>query len=250
MYKIEVKNILICDRFAIEASVQLKSNSQFNVSSYSEDQLTTAHALIIRSKFKITKELLDKTPQLEVIVTCTSGYDHVDLIETKKRGITVMYTPEANAVAAAELTWALISAANRNISLANKELKAGLWNREHFVSNELAGKTLGVVGLGRIGSRVAKIANAFDMQVVAFDPYQTEENFQKVSARRCSYEEVLKQSDILTFHVPFTFETKNMFSRSQLEYVAPELIVINASRGQVINEDDLVEALNNKQIKF
>ena len=167
MHKIEVKNILICDRFAIEASVQLKSYTQFNVNVYSEDQLANVNALIIRSKFKITKELLEKSPKLEVIVTCTSGYDHIDLDETKKRNITVMYTPEANAVAAAELTWALISAANRNISQANKELKAGLWNREHFVSNELAGRTLGVVGLGRIGSRVAKIAKAFGVKAGA-----------------------------------------------------------------------------------
>lgn len=244
------KNILICDRFAVEAIVQLKICSQFSVAQFSEDKLATAHGLIIRSKFKINKELLDKTPQLEIIVTCTSGYDHIDLVETKKRNITVMYTPDANATSASELTWSLILAATKEINLANKDLKAGLWNRDHYVTQELAGKSLGIVGLGRIGQRVAKIAQAFDMQILAFDPYQTEEAFEKVVARRCSYEELLKQSDIISFHVPATFETKNMFSRSQIEYVSPEIIVINASRGNVVNEDDLVEALNNKKIKF
>jgi D-3-phosphoglycerate dehydrogenase / 2-oxoglutarate reductase len=244
------KNILICDRFSVEAEIQLKAVPEFNVQKYSADALTTAHALVIRSKFKVTAEVLNQCSELQAIVTCTSGYDHIDLVETQKRNITVMYTPEANAISAAELTWALILNARKKVLAAHKEVKAGQWNRDLFLSNELAGHTLGVVGLGRIGSRVAKIANAFEMKVLAFDPYQTEENFVKANATRCSYEEVLKQADILTFHVPQTFETKNMFSRSQLEYVSPELILVNASRGQVVNEDDVVEALNNNKLRF
>ena len=244
------KLILICERFAMEALIELKKKPEFNVENYSDEKLEQAHALIIRSKFKITKELLEKAKNLEVIVTCTSGYDHIDLDETKKRNITVMYTPDANAVSAAELTWSLIMAANRKITLAHKELKAGVWNRDLFASHELAHKTLGIVGLGRIGSKIAKYAHAFDMQVIAFDPYQSEEQFKKANARRVSYEEVLKESDILSFHVPYTFETKNMFNRSQLEYVHPDMILVNASRGGVINEDDIVESLNNKKLKF
>lgn len=244
------KSILICERFAMEALVKLKQVPGFDVDQYTEENLKTANALIIRSKFKITKALLDNAPALEVIVTCTSGYDHIDLEETKKRNICVMYTPESNVVSTAEMTWALILAASRKVVLAQKEMKSGVWNRDLFISNELAGKTLGVVGLGRIGSRVAKIATAFDMKVLAFDPYQTDENFNKVSAERVSYEEVLKGSDILTFHVPFTFETKNMFGASQLEYVSPDLILVNASRGCVIDEDAVAEALNEKKLGF
>ena len=246
----EKKSILICERFAVEALVKLKQNSSFQVETFSEEKIQTANALIIRSKFKINKELLDKAPQLEVIVTCTSGYDHIDLEETKKRQICVMYTPDANIVSTAELTWALILSANRKVNLAHKEMKSGVWNRELFISNELANKTLGVVGLGRVGSKVAKIAKAFDMQVLAFDPYQTDETFEKAGALRVSYEEVLKGSDVLTFHVPATFETKNMFGASQIEYVSPDIIIINASRGSVIKEDDLADALNSKKIKF
>jgi D-3-phosphoglycerate dehydrogenase len=166
----------------MEALVKLKQNPEFNVDTYSEDKLKFANALIIRSKFKITKELLDKTPALDAIVTCTSGYDHIDLDETKKRGICVMYTPEANVVSTSELTWGLILAAARKIPQAQKEMKAGVWNRDLFISNELSGKTLGVVGLGRVGSRVAKIAHAFEMKVLAFDPYQTDENFKNAGA--------------------------------------------------------------------
>ncbi len=242
------KSILICERFAMEALVKLKQIPGFEVDNYSEEKLTTANALIIRSKFKITKEVLEKAPALEVIVTCTSGYDHIDLIETKKRNICVMYTPESNVVSTAEMTWALILAANRKVVQAQKEMKSGVWNRDLFVSNELAGRTLGVVGLGRIGSRVAKIAGAFDMKVLGFDPYQTDETFKKAGAERASYEEVLKGSDILTFHVPFTFETKNMFGASQLEYVSPDLILINASRGCVVDEEAVAEALNENRL--
>jgi D-3-phosphoglycerate dehydrogenase len=247
----DLKNVLICDRFSLEAEVQLKLHKNLNIKKYSSNEdLNSANAIITRSKFKLTKEILDLCSALEVIVTCTSGYDHIDLNETKKRGIIVMYTPDANSVSAAELTWALIMAAQKHVVAANKDVKMGHWNRDLFVSHELAGHHLGIVGLGRIGSRVARMARAFEMKVLAFDPYQNEEVFSASQAIRCSYEEVLKQSDILTFHVPFTFETKNMFGRSQLEYVSPELILINASRGSVVNEDDVVDALNNRKLKF
>lgn len=246
-----LKNILICERFSIEALMQLKQNKSFNVETYTEEKLNTANALIIRSKFKITTELLNKCPNLELVVTCTSGYDHIHLEETQKRNITVMYTPDANVVATAELAWTLIMNANRKITDANKLTKQGTWNREPFMSNELAYKTLGIIGLGRIGSRVAKMAKAFDMNVVAFDPYlPNEESFSKVGAMRASYEEVLRQADIISFHVPLTKETKNMFNRSHSEYITPETILINTSRGGVVNEEDLVTQLNNKEIAY
>ena len=245
------KNILICERFSIEALMQLKQNKSFNVANYSEELIETANALIIRSKFKITPELLNKCPHLELIVTCTSGFDHIDLVETTKKNITVMYAPDANVVATAELAWTLIMSANRKITEANKLTKAGTWNREAFTANELAYKTLGIIGLGRIGSRVAKMAKAFDMNVVAFDPYlSNDESFTKVGAQRASYEEVLRQADILSFHVPLTKETKNMFNRSHLEYITPETILVNTSRGGVVNEEDLAAALTNKDIAY
>ena len=252
--------ILICDRFALEAKVELSQNKKFNVQTYStepnhfhsgsEEKLTKAHALIIRSKFFITKELLDKTPDLKLIVTCTSGFDHIDLNETQKRNICVMFTPEANTTSAAELTWSLLLACNRSIIKADATLKKGLWAREPFLGTELSSKTLGLVGLGRIGKKVATYANAFGMNVLAFDPYVEASAFVESKATRVSYEEILKQSDILSFHVPATQETKNMFSQSQIEYIHPELILINTSRGSVINEDDLVKALQDKKMKY
>ncbi len=244
-----MKNIVIADRFAVEALVELKKNKSFQVETLSEANLTEANALIIRSKFKVDADVLNKAKNLELIVTCTSGYDHIDLKETEKRNIKVMYTPEANIVSAAEHTWALLMACTRHVVFAHKEMKAGVWTRDPFIGFELENKTLGIIGLGRIGQRVAKMAQAFNMQVLAFDPYQTEDVFTKANVQRQSYEEVLKQSDILTYHVPATFETHHMLNRSHFEYVHNDVILINTSRGSVINEDDLADALQEKRIR-
>jgi D-3-phosphoglycerate dehydrogenase len=244
------KNILICERFALEALVALKNNKNFNVENYTEENSATANALIIRSKFKITDEILKKSPNLKLIVTCTSGFDHIDLKATSNNKITVMFTPDANVTSAAELTWTLLMAANRKVAAANKDLKSGLWNRDNHLSTELAHKTLGIVGLGRIGSKVAKFAKAFSMDVIAFDPYVEPAAFEKIDAERVSYEEILKRSDFLSFHVPATKETNNMFNRSHYEYTSPELILINTSRGSVVVEDDLALALNENKIRF
>jgi D-3-phosphoglycerate dehydrogenase / 2-oxoglutarate reductase len=245
-----MKNILICDRFTTEALIELKKNKQYNVESYKDELLASAHVLLIRSKFKIDKTILQKATNLQLIITYTSGFDHIDLVATAEKNITVAYTPEANVQAAAEHTWALIGAANRQVVNAYKEIKSGGWKLDRFFSTELCGKTLGVIGLGRIGTKVAQIAKAFGMNVVAFDPYQDIENFNLLNISRSSYEEVLKSADILTFHVPQTNETQNMFGASQIEYVHPETIVINTSRGSVVNEDDLAAALSAGKIKF
>lgn len=244
--------ILIAERFSVEGLTYLKKNSKFEVSNPSTENiqkhLAQAEGIIVRSKFTIDAALLDKTPELKVIVTATSGYDHIDLIETEKRNIKVMYTPDANVTSAAELTWGLILACQRHLVSAHREIKAGKWQREPFLGHELAGRNLGIIGLGRIGQKMAKIANAFDMKIFAFDPYQEKEVFQKLNIHRSSYEEVLKQSDVLTFHVPLTSETRHMLNRSHFEYIHPDCVVINASRGSVIHEEDLADALLDKKI--
>ena len=244
-----VKKIMICERFSLEASIKLKENKDFHVISYDPAELANANALIIRSKFKIDRELLDKSPNLQLIVTCTSGFDHIDLKETTVRNITVMFTPEANVISAAEHTWALLMACVRNIVSAHKEMKAANWNRDPFITYELENKILGIVGLGRVGQRVAGFAKAFGMKIVAFDPYQPLEVFQNHDAERTSFDELLKQSDIISFHVPATFETHHMLSRPHYESIDEATIIINTSRGSVINEDDLAEALMEKKIR-
>ncbi len=249
-----LKKILICDRFAFEAMIHLKKNSAFEIIQASTSELQLAHiadadGILIRSKLKIDAAFLNHAKKLKVIVTCTSGFDHINLSEAQKRNITVMFTPEANQIAAAEHTWALILASARFIPQAHKELKAKNWNRDSFLGFELHGKMLGVVGLGRIGARVAKIANAFGMKVFAFDPYCDDAAFAESNAERCSYDELLKQVDVVSFHVPGTKETKHMLNRLSFEMLNPSAVVINTSRGSVVHEDDLAEALQSGKIK-
>lgn len=246
--------IVITEKFALDAQVTLKNSGLAEVvklSSLNElaDHLDKATGLIIRSKTKITRELLALAPHLNLIITCTSGFDHIDLQATQEKNIHVMYTPNANAQSAAELTWALILNTHRPVLESHKQIKAGLWDREKLQGFELHGKTLGIVGLGRIGQKVAAFAKVFGMNVVAFDPYCEDEAFEKFNLERSSYEELLKQSDIITFHVPLTKETKNMMNRSHFEYTNKDVVIINASRGSVVNEDDLYEALEDGTVR-
>lgn len=243
------KKILITDRFAQDSFLYLQQHSNFEVVRSDSplhlplEHLVSAHALIIRSRTKIDEELLKKARQLQLIVTCTSGFDHIDLNATEKWGVTVMHTPTANIESASQLTWGLVLSCVNNIQAAHRMVKAGEWNRDHITGIELAGRTYGIVGLGRIGSRVAELAQAFGMNVVAYDPYQEDEVFERLQIPRLSYEEVLKSADVLSFHVPKTLETEHMLNRSQFEYIHRGIVLINTSRGSVINENDLCEAL-------
>lgn len=249
------KTILITDRFSSEAFYFLERNPIFEVIRVPSQQhipldlLEKANALIIRSKTKVNEELLKKSTNLQVIVTATSGFDHIDLNATQKWGVTVMHTPEANKESAAQLTWSLVLAATTQLIQGHKQVKSGDWHREHLIGFELAGRTYGLIGLGRIGTRVAEIAQAFKMNVVAYDPYIDEDHFTKTKVQRLSFEEVLKTSDILSFHVPLTLETENMLNKSHFEYIRRGIVLINTSRGQVIHEDDLASAIESGWIK-
>ncbi len=242
------KRILVTDRFASDAMVTLSHQPFFHVEKTAfpelrEVDLSGVHGLIIRSRTEITEEILKRAKQLQVIITATSGFDHIDLKACEKWGITVMFTPEANIESAAQLTWALVLACANKISAAHRALKGGEWTRELLVGTELAGKTYGIVGLGRIGRRVSELAEAFKMNVIAYDPYADDKVFNETGIERVAYEEVLKSSDILSFHVPKTAETHHMLNRSHFEYLNRGLILINTSRGSVVHEADLAEAM-------
>ncbi|WP_374079363.1 D-2-hydroxyacid dehydrogenase [Bdellovibrio bacteriovorus] len=245
------KKILITDRFAQDSFLYLQQHSHFEVVRADHphhlplEHLVSANALIIRSRTAINEELLKKARQLQLIITCTSGFDHIDLDATQKWGVTVMHTPSANIESAAQLTWGLVLNCVNNIYQANKMVKAGEWKRDLITGIELAGRNYGIIGLGRIGTRVAEIAQAFGMNIVAYDPYQDDAVFERLKIPRLSYEEVLKTADIVSFHVPKTLETEHMLNRSQFEYIHRGITLINTSRGSVINENDLCEAIEN-----
>lgn len=245
------KKILITDRFAQDSFLYLHQHSDFEVVRSDHpfhlplEHLVSANALLIRSRTPIDEELLKKARKLQLIITCTSGFDHIDFEATQKWGVTVMHTPTANIESAAQLTWGLVLNCVNNIQQAHKMVKSGEWKRDLITGIELSGRTYGIIGLGRIGSRVAQIAQAFGMNVVAYDPYQEDENFEQLKIPRFSYEEVLKTADVASFHVPKTLETEHMLNRSHFEYIHRGIILINTSRGTVINENDLCEAIEN-----
>lgn len=249
------KKVLITDRFAQDVYLFLQQQPHLEVVRTDSpihlplEQLVGAHALLIRSRTKIDEALLQKARNLQVIITATSGFDHIDFAACEKWGITVMHTPTANVESAAQLTLSLVLACANNLMTAHKMVKAGDWNRDQIVGMELSSRLYGIIGLGRIGTRVAQLAQAFGMSVIAFDPYQDDEHFQKHNIARLSYEEVLKTADVLSFHVPKTLETDNMLNRSHFEYLHRGIILINTSRGSVIHELDLAEAIENGWIR-
>lgn len=249
----ERKRILICDRFSQEALLTLGQQSFLQIEKSETPHienldLSAYHGLIIRSRTQITRGILSKAKKLQVIITCTSGFDHIDLDAAKEWGVTVMFTPEANVESASQLTWSLVLACATQLVKAHKAIKAGEWNRDELVGLELNRKVYGVVGLGRIGKRVAEIASAFGMNVIAYDPYCDASAFKDVDADRVAYEEVLKTADILSFHVPKTAETHHMLSQSHFEYINRGLILVNTSRGSVISEEALCEALEKNYV--
>ncbi len=244
--------LLVTDRFSIEAEAHLKAHFEVSRSENhnpTKEELEGVKALIIRSRTKITKEFLDISPELQLIVTSTSGYDHIDFEETIKRNIKVSYTPEANAQSTAELTILLMLSCAREINLTNQMMRTANWKRNEIKAFELSGKTLGIVGLGRVGSRVAKIANAMNMKVYAYDPYKEDEEFQKLNVLRLGYTEILRMCNVVTYHVPSTKETYQMLNRRLFEDSLPGMIVINASRGDVINEQDILYGLETGMIE-
>ena len=246
-------NVIVTDRFDSEALAVLKTDPKLQViqsetPTPTAEQLANVDGLVIRSRTKITPEFLSRAPHLKVIVTSTSGFDHVDLKACEERKVVVMYTPDANAASAAELTWGLVLAVSRKIADGHRAVKAGDWKRETLIGRQLSGRTYGVVGLGRIGSRVAKVARAFGMRVVGFDPYKDESHFEAAECERMSLDEVFKIADVVSCHVPSTNETFHMIRRLTLNEANRDLILINTSRGAVIEEHILCEALDNRWI--
>lgn len=238
------KNILITDRFSLHAKALLKAQDFIEVYQTqshipTQEELQSANALIIRSRTKVDMDFLEKAPNLEVIITSTSGYDHIDLEATLQKNIKTFYTPEANAQSTAELTWFLILAAARDLNVNQKMILSSKWERTSLKAFELSGKVIGVIGLGRVGLRVAKIAQAFGMKVMAYDPYKDDDVFKENKIERVGYTEILRMAHVVSFHVPYTKETHQMFNRRLFEDCHEGLIVVNASRGNILNEHDV-----------
>jgi D-3-phosphoglycerate dehydrogenase len=201
-------------------------------------------AIITRSGTAVTADLLENPGKLKIIGRAGVGLDNVDIEAASKKGIIVMNAPTGNTMAATELTMGIMLAAARKIPLANESLKAGKWDRKRFMGIELYNKTLGIVGLGRIGANVAIRAKSFGMRVIAYDPYIKKSKADAVGVTLYeTLEELLREADVISFHTPLTPETKNMITRNEIALVKDRVILVNCARGGIVNENDLYEAL-------
>ena len=212
------------------------------------EEIVGAHAVIIRSATAITDEIMSKGEDLVVIGRAGIGLDNVDVESATKRGIMVVNAPKSNILSAAEHTLALLLSQARNIPPANEALKNGRWERSKWTGVELADKTLGIIGLGRIGKLVAQRALAFGMKLVAYDPYIAEERAQQLSVELVSLEQLMEVSDFVTIHVAKTPETINLINAESLSNAKPTLRIVNVARGGIINESDLANAVSSGQI--
>jgi D-3-phosphoglycerate dehydrogenase len=200
-------------------------------------------AIVIRSATKLTADLVAKADNLKVIGRAGVGVDNVDVEAATRRGIVVANAPESNVVSAAEHTIGLLVALARNIPQAHAALKDGRWERSKWSGIELAEKTLGVLGFGRIGQQVARRALGLGMKVLAYDPFVSRERFRELGVESATFDEVLARSDFVTLHLPLTDDTRGAIGREALAKLKPGARLINAARGELVDEDALVEAL-------
>lgn len=215
------------------------------------DALQDAEVLVVRLG-KVTAGLLACAPKLKIIASPTTGLDHIDVAEAERRGIRIVSLKGRRDItekifATSELTIGLILALMRHIPHAHAHALDGGWNRRAFVGHEISGKTVGIVGCGRLGSRVAEILYAMGARIVATDPYQQKENIPS-SVERVSLNELLMQSDIVSVHVALTSETEKLFGREQFQLMKPGSYFVNTSRGHVVDETALLEALETSRL--
>ncbi len=203
-------------------------------------------AIVIRALGRITAKVMDNAPRLKVVGRHGVGVDNIDVEAATRRGIAVVYTPEANAEAVADHTMGLIIASAKNIVQGSYALKSkGNWNfRYEQRGTDVYGKTLGIIGLGRIGRRVAKRAKGFDMKVLVYDPYVNKDSASKVGVELVDLETLLRFSDFITIHVPLTEETRKLLDEREFSLMKPEAFLVNTSRGGVVDERAMIKALS------
>jgi len=218
----------------------------------SKDELVAAlqdcEGLIVRSETKVTADILEATPNLKVIGRAGVGVDNIDVPAATVNGVVVMNAPDGNTITTAEHTIALLISLARSIPQANASLKAGRWERKRFIGVELQGKTLGIVGLGRIGRVVASRARAMGMTIIAYDPFIAQDQARDLEIELAPLDQVYARADFLTVHTPLTAETRGIIGREVLSKMKPGARIINCARGGLVDEDALYEAIKNGAI--
>lgn len=250
------KRILICDKMeqkGIEALVRAGFYVDYKPQITKEELLTIAaeyDALIVRSRTKVTRNVIEAGKRLKVIGRAGVGLDNIDLQAAKERGITVVNTPEVLTNAVAELAIGLMLTVARGIAEGHRHLKKGEWIKSKLLGTELLGKTLGIVGFGRIGRRLAQLAHAFGMKILVYDVIRPKEKaLEEVEAKLVDIDHLLSNSDFISLHIPATLENYHFIDIEKLKKMKSQAFLINTARGSIIKEEDLVKALKNGLIK-
>ncbi|MFQ5867505.1 MAG: phosphoglycerate dehydrogenase [bacterium] len=247
--------VLVSDNLAEEGIELLRGNPNItvDVKPKMESQELIKHiseydALLVRSATKVTGEVIDAAKNLKVIGRAGVGVDNIDVEAASRRGILVMNTPGGNTISAAEHTMSMLLALSRCIPQANVSLKSRQWEKKKFLGTEIFKKTLGIVGVGRIGAEVAKRAQSFGMEIIAYDPYISKAHAREIGVKLVSFPELIKQADYITIHVPLTSETKHIFNRETINQMKEGVKIINCARGGIIDEAALAEGVKSGKI--
>ena len=209
------------------------------------DRLKDADGVIVRSATHITAGLMDAAKNLRVIGRAGVGVDNIDVKAATQRGIVVMNAPDGNTITTAEHTIALLVSMARNVPQAHAKLQSGVWDKKSFVGVELNGKTLGVIGLGRIGKHVSQIARGFGMQIIAFDPFTSADQAKELGIETGPLDDVFARADFLTIHTPVTDETRGIIGKDAFAKVKKGVRLVNCARGGLVDETALLEAIEN-----
>jgi D-3-phosphoglycerate dehydrogenase len=248
--------ILICDPISPKGIALMQQRPEFQVTVL-EKRLSEAEllpivsevvAIVVRSETKITKKVLEAAPQLRVVGRAGVGVDNIDVEAATQRGVVVMNTPGGNTISTAELSFTMLLSLARKVPQAHGSMAAGKWDRKQFQGTELAGKTLGVLGMGRIGSEVAKRAVTFGMKVIAYDPFLTEARAREIGVQLMDLDNVYRDSDFITVHMPATEQTRGMLNTAAFTKMKPKVRIVNCARGEIIVENDLLAALDSGKV--
>ncbi len=245
--------VLVADSIAEEGIQSLRSYAQVDIKTRLDSEQLKAiisdyDALIVRSQTKVRAEIIEAGKRLKVIGRAGVGIDNIDVDAATRQGIVVVNAPTGNTVAAAEHTIALMLAMARNVPQANSYLRSGKWQREQMIGNELRNKTLGIIGLGNVGSEVAKRAQAFEMRVVAHDPFVSKDYAENLKVDLVSLEQLLEEADFITLHVPLTKTTRNLIGNGELDKLKATARIINCARGGLVDEIAAVKAVQTGKI--
>ncbi|MEW6306580.1 MAG: phosphoglycerate dehydrogenase [Verrucomicrobiota bacterium] len=249
-------NVLICDPISPKGIALFQQRKEFNVKVL-EKRLPEAEllplvsevaAMVVRSETKVTRKVIEAAPKLRVVGRAGVGVDNVDTEAATAHGVVVMNTPSGNTISTAELSFSMMMALARKIPQAHMSMKAGEWNRKAFSGTELYGKTLGVLGMGRIGSEVARRAIAFGMRVLAYDPYLSLSRAKALQVEMAELDEIYANADYITVHMPMTDETRGMINTDTMAKMKRGVRLINCARGGIIVEKDLQAAVESGQV--